>query len=80
MQIKVTQYFSFTKISEIKKNLNKSGVKQNRQFQVLLMVYIHRIFLEGIVLSVSEYPNFILVDWAITHLENNCIFLNIYLL
>ena len=80
MQLKVTQYFSFTKISEIKKNLSKSGVKQNRQFQVLLMVYIHRNFVEGIVLNVSEYPNFILVDWAIAHLEHNCISLNIYLL
>ena len=45
-------------ISEILKNLSKSGIKQNRPSQVLLMVYIPRAFVEDSWLNVSIPTSF----------------------
>ena len=64
-------------ISEILKNLSKSGIKQNRPSQVLLMVYIPRAFMEDSWLNVSIPTSFFWTGQY--HTKKITVYLQIYI-
>ena len=64
-------------ISEFFKNLSKSGIKQNRPSQVLLIVYIPRTFVEDSRLNVSIPTSFFWTGHS--HTKKIIVYLQIYI-